>query len=90
MINLIIFIIISISLTNIVVRESIFERPRNFVDRIFHYSLLNKVLQCETCFGFWAGILISVLFPSLQMHWLIGGLLASIANKVFVLIFIKF
>jgi len=90
MLHLIIFILASISLTNIIGREFIFEWFRKFVNKHFRYSLLLKILNCSTCLGFWTGLLIALLFPILGIHWFLGGLISSICMKTYELTLLKF
>lgn len=90
MLNLIIFIIASISLTNIISREYIFEWFRKFIGKHFKYSMLNKLINCETCLSFWIGLILSLIFPQLGIYWFLGGLIASICTKTYVIMLIKF
>ena len=87
--NLFIFIVISISLTNIIVRESIFEWFRNIFNKWFPYSIVTKIVNCEACMGFWIGIILCFLYP-IGLHWFICGLISSIMNKTYQLILLKF
>ena len=43
--DLIVFILASLSMTNIIVREYAFEWLRNWIDNVFPYSILNKLIN---------------------------------------------
>lgn len=88
--SLIIFILASLGMTNIIVRENIFAKIREFIDKKLPYSMLNKIMTCLTCCGFWVGIILTLLFPSLGINWLIGGCISSICNKIVGLLLYKF
>lgn len=80
--DLLIFILATLGMTNIIVFGSIFEKPRNWVDKVFPYSMLNKLLNCTTCIGFWSGIFLSLVFP-FGIHWFIAGCISSIVNSTY-------
>jgi len=82
MIELIIFILAATGMTNIIVRESIFGWLRKWINKVFPYSMLNKILKCPTCCGFWVGLIIALMFPSLGINWFIAGCISSITNKL--------
>lgn len=92
--GLLLFIICTISATNIIVREYVFHWLRYLINRFFPHSMLNKLINCETCTGFWVGVALTLLFPYLGIeigiHWLIGGLISSILNKTYALLLLKF
>jgi uncharacterized protein (DUF2062 family) len=88
--DLLLFVLCSISLTNIIVREYIFQWMRNIIKKIFPYSLLNKMIHCETCTGFWVGVALSLIFPFFGLHWFIAGLISSISNKILAILLFKF
>lgn len=88
--NLILFILVSISLTNIIYQEYVFAWFRNFIDKYFKYSLLNKMLRCPTCLGFWCGILTSFAFPEFGISWIVGAFITSITMKTYELLLLKF
>lgn len=90
MIGILLFILASVGMTNIIVREYVFEWLRNWINKVFPYSLLNKLFQCETCMGFWVGLFISLMFPEFNIHWFIGGLVSSISNKLINIMIYKF
>jgi len=87
---LIVFIIICVSATNIICNEFIFEWLREFIDKHFKYSILNKIIKCETCLGFWIGVIMTFLFPTFGLNWFIGGLISSICTKTYVILLLKF
>lgn len=86
MINLILFIITSLSITNIIGKEYIFNWFRKFIDKYFKYSLINKMINCSTCLGFWVGIGISFIFPqflpNIWLNMVVCGSISSIINKI--------
>jgi len=96
-ISLIIFCLVCLSITNLLVEEYIFLWLRNFINKIFPYSLLNKVIQCQTCLGFWVGFLLVLMIPNilpilgfgLIVNSLIGGLISSIINKIILITIYK-
>ena len=87
--SLIIFILVAYGLTNAIVYESVFAWLRNFIEKWFPYSMLNDLINCPTCTGFWVGILLALLFP-IGIHWFILGLISSAANKLINTILFKF
>lgn len=92
--NLILFILVSLSVTNIVVREYVFEWLRSYIRKWFPNSLLNKMIHCPTCAGFWVGILLSFIFPPLiggfWLNLLVFGTISSIINMIFDIKMFKF
>ena len=86
MLELIIFIAATFGLTNIIVYESIFNRPRTWIARVFPNSLLNKAIKCPTCAGFWVGcILFWILIPISSyviLNILIAGFISSGIQKI--------
>lgn len=90
MTTLIIFIIASIGLTNIIVREYVFEWLRKLINKWFPHSILNKLINCETCMGFWVGLVLALLFPAIGIHWFLAGLISSAANKLILLTLYRF
>ena len=90
MLQLIIFILITLSITNIIVREYVFE----WLHQLKKPKFITKLISCPTCLGFWIGIIITLLLPglipieySLLIKIGIGGLISSICNKVLGLLF---
>lgn len=97
MISLIIFCLISLSITNLLVEEYIFSWLRKLINKYFPYSLLNKMIQCQTCLGFWVGFLLVLTMPNLLpilgyeliINSVIGGLISSIINKIILITIYK-
>ncbi len=81
--SLIIFILCTLGVTNIIVFGEIFDRPRNWVDRVFHYSMLNKLIQCTTCMGFWVGLGLSLIFPEFELNFFIAGSVSAFINGLY-------
>jgi len=90
MIGLILYILICLSITNLLVCEYVFEWLRKLIDKYFKYSLLNKLIRCQTCMGFWIGCMITYSMPNLLpqisdvfiINIIVGGLISSITNKM--------
>lgn len=87
--NLLIFILASMGLTNAMVEENIFAWLRNLVKKYFPYSLLNDLVNCQVCMGFWVGIGLSLIFP-FGVHWFLCGLISSAVIKLIYTIIYKF
>ena len=87
--NLLIFILVCLSITNIIVRESILEFLRDFIDEVFPNSMLRKMIHCETCVGFHVGLVLAIIFPVFGFNWFIGACISSIANKIVNIILYK-
>lgn len=81
--ELIIFILACLGASNIIVFAEIFEKPRNFIDRKFKYSMLNKLLKCTTCVGFWVGLFLSLIFKNFELNFFIGGLVSAFSNMLY-------
>lgn len=88
--DFLIFIIAALGLTDIIVNQHIFEKPRNWIDKTFHWSMLNTLVHCEVCMGFWVGVGLSFMPEFNDIHWFIGGLCVSAANKIVGHILYKF
>jgi hypothetical protein len=91
--ELIIFIIATLGMTDIIVNQGIFDKPRNWVDRVFHFSLFNELIHCEVCMGFWVGVGLSFLIPLpivTPCNFFIAGLISSAVNKIVGLLLCKF
>lgn len=87
MIELIIFIFLSISITNIVVFEHIFDFLHRFIDKYMSKTMIHTLFNCPTCLGFWVGAGLFWFFP-IQYEWsfltiLVAGFISSISNKLF-------
>ncbi len=91
---LVIFLFASFGLTNAITREVVFERTRNWVARVFPYSMLNKVIHCETCCSFYVGMGLSWLAPHMiditLLNVVTAGLIASGFTKVLLMTLLKF
>lgn len=73
MTQLILWILISYGMTNIVVYGSIFNVPRNFINKVsidtqfpFHnlFVFISEMIKCMMCASVWIGFLLSVLIFS--------------------------
>jgi len=87
----IIFLLAQFGLTNAISKEFIFEGLRT---KLSNYSLLNKLISCETCLGFWIGCLFSFILSSITgfliIDIIIAGLIASAFNKIMLILLYKF
>ncbi len=84
MLELIIFILVAVSMTNIVVYEYIFEWLHKIFDKV---PVIGDLINCPTCLGFWVGCFLFTLFP-IQYGFaiftiFISGCVSSICNKIF-------
>lgn len=60
------WIIASIGATHIITATSIFQRLRDFLDRVSP-KFFGLLFNCPTCMGFWVGVLLSTLCPLIQI-----------------------
>lgn len=82
-IELILFIFVSCSVTNIITSEYIFEPIRDIWQRAFkRWDKIKYLISCPVCLGFWVGLALSFAF---HIHCLIGALITSLCMKVFVI-----
>lgn len=59
--NFLIFCLATIGATNIIVHGTIFNYPRDLINKYGH-SFIQKIISCYECCGFWVGLLFSFLF----------------------------
>lgn len=94
MIALILYLLCSFGLTNIIVREDIFRRIRELIAKYKCLSFISSILQCETCTGFWIGLLLFWLMPFTCGYFyvdiMLSGIISSGWNKLIGLILLKF
>lgn len=92
--DLLIFTLVVLGVTNIIVREYVFNWFRKIFEKHFRYSLINKLIHCETCTGFWVGVLFWFLFPvqyeTIYLTMFVSGVVSSISNKLVAIILMKF
>lgn len=68
--QLIVWLLALTGIVYFVISSVIFEKPRNFLHGILKYVHFHGVLECSTCFSFWAGIFMGAFgFPIMD----IGG-----------------
>jgi len=78
----IIWLLVSVSATNIITCEYIFAWLHEWVERVFPYNTyLITLINCPTCMGFWVGFAASFVFPSVS--WWAAPFVCSLACKVF-------
>ncbi len=58
---LFVFLLISISITDLWTNSYIFSRPRNWLSRLSY----SKIMICAECFSFWVGFSLSFAFNPL-------------------------
>lgn len=76
--NLILFVMATIGLTNIMVDGVVMDKPRQwFVDRKENWfcDKITKILECYQCAGFWCGLFCWII--GLWMPWLLYGFVGS-------------
>lgn len=86
----ILFFICGYGIVNIVVREHVFDRPKNWIDKTFHYSFINKILKCETCFSWYIGCMLFWILPPISGNIYIDIFLAGCALSGFVKLILIF
>lgn len=82
--DLILFIIVCISMTNIIQNESIFNKPRLYIYN--NYPKLYGFIKCPVCFSFYVGLLLSFIFilhSNPIFNFFICGFISSIVNKTY-------
>ena len=77
--------LVAYGLTNIVVNENIFYEFRVLIYK--NSKFLYNIVSCPTCFGFWAGLLVSffINLPITELYYfniLIGGIISSGINNI--------
>lgn len=93
---LILYLLLSFGITNIIVRESITKPFRDLIDRFCDwcgYWFLHDLFNCETCTGFWVGMLIFWMLPlpySPYLNVFISAFISSGWNKLINVILLKF
>tara|TARA_Y100000296_G_C5025378_1_gene181984 strand:- start:103 stop:399 length:297 start_codon:yes stop_codon:yes gene_type:complete len=82
LVDLLIWILVCYGLTNIVTESIIMEPVRKYSWKI--NKKLGELLECPMCFGFWAGILVSLawvsptgFFGTEWYHYILDGFIAS-------------
>lgn len=81
--NLVLFILVSVSVTNIITSEFIFEPIREAWMRWFdRWEKLKYLITCPICLGFWVGLALSFPFG---IEWYIAPFITSIMAKLLVL-----
>jgi hypothetical protein len=72
------FVLFCIGTTNLVVHGSIFDSIRKRLSSLHH--LIEKLLSCMMCSGFWVGIISSLFFG---FNPFFGGIISSLFSHVF-------
>jgi len=85
-VTLLLFILIGTGITNLVVNSTILDSLREIVISSFHEldpwlgELVEKLLSCMMCAGFWLGFLISIFFP---LNCLAAGIVISLTSHLY-------
>jgi len=64
--GLLVFMLICYGASNIVVFSTIFEKPRDILEK-YSPNFLGKLVSCMMCFPFWFGVLTSLVVYSPSM-----------------------
>ena len=85
-ITLLLFILIGTGITNLVVNATILDSLRDFMilkseelDETFG-ELIESLLSCMMCAGFWLGALVSIFFP---INFLAAGIIISLTSHFY-------
>jgi hypothetical protein len=70
MLDFIICMLVTVSITNIVVNGSIFYRLRHFVEEHEVY-LIGDLLNCMMCSGFWVGLFVGTIYTLVKVPTLL-------------------
>ena len=90
MLSLIIFLIVSLSIVNIIVYEYVFQWLRDLVIRKIPKSLFFSLLNCPVCLGFWVGTLVS-FYPLFDfgIHFIDNAIICGLLTSFFAKIIFK-
>lgn len=75
--DLLLFILVGVGITNLIVNATIFDNPRDFV--IKKSEFLGKLVSCMMCSGFWVGFLVSFTFDFSPIY---GGAIISLFSQL--------
>ena len=85
-VTLILFILVGTGITNIVVNSTILDSLRNFIvsktkgsSKLFG-ELVEAMLSCMMCAGFWIGMLMSLFFP---INFIAAGVVISLTSQLY-------
>ncbi len=88
--NLMLFIIIGVGITNLAVNASILDNPRNFViewaSNTEGFSWVAKLISCMMCSGFWVGFFLTIHFwfsDGISFNPVYGGAIVSLFSYAF-------
>jgi hypothetical protein len=93
MLNLLIYLIVSLGCSCLWSLSEIFQPSRNFVAKYFP-ALFRKMLLCMECSSFWVGLFISLFifpFPLLEVspNFIINSICGGVSTYFFVKILIN-
>ncbi len=78
MVNLLLFILVGVGITNLVVNASLLDNLRDIV--IKESSFFGKLVTCMMCSGFWIGCAVSLFYPSIGI--IAGGAVISLLSYI--------
>ena len=84
MLELFIVIMVSISMFNIIVNETIFSFLREFLYK--KYPKFYSFIQCPVCFSWWIGLFISffiTIYGGFVINMFICAFISSISNSIY-------
>ena len=85
----IVFLLAQFGLTNAISKEHVFSGFRNKIQN----DILKKLIECETCLGFWVGCLLWWILPPITniefCNIIVAGLISSAFNKILLITLYK-
>lgn len=78
MVNLLLFILVGVGITNLVVNASILDNLRDIV--INQSEFFGKLITCMMCSGFWVGCILSIFYPGIGI--IAGGAVISLLSYI--------
>nr|BDD46171.1 hypothetical protein 9 [bacterium] len=85
-ITLALFILVGTGITNLVVNSTILDSLRDLIIRKAYQTkdslgeLVEKLLSCMMCSGFWLGMLVSLFFP---INFIAAGIIISLTSHFY-------
>jgi len=87
MLNLILFIIIGLGITNLVVNATVLDNPRdyiiNFSQNYRYFKWISSLITCMMCSGFWVGFFMSLDSSISITSPIYGGAIISVCSYIF-------
>lgn len=80
-VNLLLFILIGVGITNIVVNASVLDNIKEWLyKKLWKYEWVEVLLSCMLCSGFWVGFIVSLFFTT---NPIFGGAIISLASHFY-------